>query len=110
MLEPNKIGWIEREELALGPLDARLRPIAVMPCTTDVHSVWEGLVSSLDKPLILGHEGVGEIIEVGSGVKDKEYGTDRGNCSGRESGGVLVEVKVFSLNHLEQILQQEENR
>jgi threonine dehydrogenase-like Zn-dependent dehydrogenase len=74
MLEPNKIGWIEREEPALGPLDARLRPVAVMPCTTDVHSVWEGLVASLDKPLILGHEGVGQIIEIGSEVKDFKVG------------------------------------
>lgn len=74
MLKPNQIGWIEREEAQIGPYDALLRPVAVMPCTTDVHSVWEGIVESLDKPLILGHEGVGEIIKTGSEVKDFKTG------------------------------------
>ena len=42
MLSPGKTGWIEKEKPACGPLDAIVRPIAISPCTSDVHTVWEG--------------------------------------------------------------------
>jgi len=74
MLEPNKVGWVEKKDPEFSPLDAVLRPIAVMPCTTDVHSVWEGLVPELAEPLIIGHEGVGEVVKVGSLVNDFKVG------------------------------------
>ena len=42
MLGIGKIGWIEKDKPACGPLDAIVRPLAVAPCTSDVHTVWEG--------------------------------------------------------------------
>ena len=73
MLGINKIGWIEKDRPACGPLDAIVRPIALAPCTSDVHTVWEGAIGDRHN-LILGHEGVGEICEVGNLVKDFKPG------------------------------------
>lgn len=39
MLEIGKVGWIEKERPECGPLDAILKPIAIAPCTSDVHTV-----------------------------------------------------------------------
>ncbi|MDR2956739.1 MAG: NAD(P)-dependent alcohol dehydrogenase [Coriobacteriales bacterium] len=68
MLGIGNIGWIEKERPACGPLDAIVRPIALAPCTSDVHTVWEGAIGDR-YDLILGHEGVGEIVEIGELVK-----------------------------------------
>lgn len=73
MLEIGKTGWIEKEEPKCGALDAIVKPVAVSPCTSDVHTVWEGAVGQRSN-LILGHESVGEIVEVGSLVKDFKPG------------------------------------
>ena len=73
MLGIGKTGWIEKERPACGPLDAICRPIAVAPCTSDVHTVWEGAIGERSD-MILGHEAVGEVVEVGSMVKDFKPG------------------------------------
>jgi threonine dehydrogenase-like Zn-dependent dehydrogenase len=73
MLGIGKIGWIEKEKPKCGPLDAIVRPIALAPCTSDVHTVWEGAIGERSN-LILGHEGVGEITEVGDLVKEFKPG------------------------------------
>ena len=73
MLGIGKTGWIEKEKPVCGPLDAICRPLALAPCTSDVHTVWEGAIGDR-KDLILGHEGVGEVVEVGSLVKDFKPG------------------------------------
>ena len=73
MLGIGKIGWIEKDIPECGPLDAIVRPIAVSPCTSDVHTVWEGAIGERSD-LILGHEAVGEITEVGRLVKDFKTG------------------------------------
>lgn len=57
----------------MGPYDAIVKPIAVAPCTSDIHTVFEGALGDR-KNLILGHEAVGEIVEVGSEVKDFKPG------------------------------------
>ena len=58
-------GWIEKEEPVIGPLDAKIRPIAVAPCSSDV-----SIIQDMDLPnVILGHESVGIVEEVGSLVK-----------------------------------------
>ncbi|MDR1166820.1 MAG: NAD(P)-dependent alcohol dehydrogenase [Deltaproteobacteria bacterium] len=69
MLKLNEVGWIEKERPACGPKDAIVRPLAVSPCTSDVHTVWEGALGDRNN-LILGHEAVGEVVEVGNLVKD----------------------------------------
>ena len=73
MLGIGKTGWIEKEVPICGPLDAIVKPIAVSPCTSDIHTVWEGAIGERTD-MILGHEAVGEIVEVGFLVKDLKVG------------------------------------
>lgn len=56
-------------EPKLTPYGAILRPVAVTPCSSDVHTVYGG--GSRKAPnLVLGHECVAEIIETGELVRD----------------------------------------
>lgn len=73
MLGIGKTGWIEKEKPVCGPLDALIRPLALSPCTSDVHTVWEGALGERTD-MILGHEGCGVVEEVGSMVKDFKPG------------------------------------
>lgn len=73
MLEIGKTGWIEKDVPSCGPNDAICKPIALAPCTSDTHTVWEGAIGNRHN-LILGHEAVGEVVEVGSEVKDFKVG------------------------------------
>lgn len=73
MLGIGKTGWIEKDKPVCGPLDALVKPIAVSPCTSDIHTVWEGALGERHD-MILGHESVGEVAEVGSLVKDFKPG------------------------------------
>jgi threonine dehydrogenase-like Zn-dependent dehydrogenase len=54
-------------------MDAVVRPLAISPCTSDVHTVWEGAIGEKFN-MILGHEAVGEVVEVGNLVKDFKPG------------------------------------
>lgn len=67
------VGWIEKPDYVCGPDDVICRPIALAPCSSDVHSAYE-----MEGPWlvdrILGHESVGEILEVGENVKDFKVG------------------------------------
>lgn len=73
MLGIGKTGWIEKEMPKCGPMDAIVKPIAVSPCTSDVHTVWEGALGERTD-MILGHEAVGEVVEVGALVRDFKPG------------------------------------
>lgn len=73
MLGIGKTGWIEKDIPNCGPLDAIVKPIAVSPCTSDIHTVWEGAIGERTD-MILGHEAVGEVVEVGSLVRDFALG------------------------------------
>ena len=73
MLGIGKTGWIEKEDPKCGPLDAICKPLALAPCTSDVHTVWEGAIGER-MDMILGHEACGEILEVGELVKDFKVG------------------------------------
>ncbi len=73
MLSIGKTGWIEKERPACGPDDAIIRPLALSPCTSDVHTVWAGALGERHN-MILGHEGCGVVDEVGSNVKDFKPG------------------------------------
>ena len=54
-------------------MDAICKPLALAPCTSDVHTVWAGAIGDRHN-MILGHEAVGEVVEVGSLVKDFKVG------------------------------------
>lgn len=73
MLGIGQIGWIEKNEPECGELDAIVKPLAVSPCTSDIHTVWEGAIGDRHD-MILGHEAVGEVVEVGKLVKDIKVG------------------------------------
>ena len=73
MLRIGETGWIEKERPACGPKDAIIRPLAISPCTSDVHTVWEGALGERHN-MILGHEACGVVDEVGSEVKDFKPG------------------------------------
>ena len=59
MLGIGKASWIDKDRPLCGPMDAIVRPLAVAPCTSDVHTVWEGAIGER-KDMILGHEATGE--------------------------------------------------
>ena len=73
MLKIGQTGWIEKDAPVCGPMDAICKPIALAPCTSDVHTVWAGAIGDR-KDMILGHEAVGEVVEVGKLVKDFKVG------------------------------------
>lgn len=73
MLKIGETGWIEKEKPICGPNDALVKPLALSPCTSDVHTVWEGAIGDRHN-MILGHEGCGVVAEVGSNVKDFKVG------------------------------------
>ena len=73
MLGPSKTGFIEKEDPKVGSRDALVRLLAVAPCTSDLHTVFEDALGPREN-MILGHEACGEIVEVGSEVKDFKVG------------------------------------
>lgn len=73
MLKIGEVGWIEKERPYCGPTDALVRPLALSPCTSDIHTVWEGAIGERHN-MILGHEGCGVVEEVGELVKDFKPG------------------------------------
>ncbi|WP_241080947.1 NAD(P)-dependent alcohol dehydrogenase [Natranaerofaba carboxydovora] len=73
MKQIGETAWIDKEKPEAGPRDAILRPIAIAPCTSDIHTVYEGGIGERQN-LVLGHEAVGEVIEVGSKVEDFRSG------------------------------------
>ena len=64
VIATGKPGWLEKERPTCGPLDAIVCPKVVAPCTSDTHTMHGG--AGPKKNLILGHEAVGEVEEVGS--------------------------------------------
>ena len=73
MLGIGKTGWIDKQAPECGPLDAICKPLAIAPCTSDVHTVWAGALGDRHV-MILGHEAIGEVVEVGALVKDFKPG------------------------------------
>ena len=73
MLKIGQVGWIEKDKPFCGAMDAIVKPIAISPCSSDIHTVWAGAIGDRHD-MILGHEAVGEVVEVGSLVKDFKVG------------------------------------
>jgi threonine dehydrogenase-like Zn-dependent dehydrogenase len=65
---PRELEWRDSEQPQLDSDDAAIvRPIAVATCDLDALIVFGG--SPFPAPFALGHEGVGEVVEVGDRVK-----------------------------------------
>ena len=73
MLKIGASGWIEKDIPEIGPMDAIVKPLAVAICISDVHTLWEGAIGDRHN-MILGHEACGEVVKVGSLVKDFKSG------------------------------------
>jgi threonine dehydrogenase-like Zn-dependent dehydrogenase len=73
MLRVGQVGWINAEKPKIGPFDAIVRPLAVAPSTEDVDMAFKGVIGE-QGPVILGHEAVGKVIEVGEAVKSIKPG------------------------------------
>ncbi len=74
MLRIGAVGWIEKDAITpCGPLDAICRPLIVAACTSDLHTCYEGAIGERHN-MFLGHEAIGEVIEVGNLVKDFKVG------------------------------------
>ncbi len=71
--EIGKLGWMEKPDPVCGPDEVICRPLAISPCSSDVHTAWEMDAPWL-KDITLGHEALGEIIEAGPLVKDFKVG------------------------------------
>ncbi len=75
MTGPGKVGWIEKDKPKAGPTDAIIKTTAIAPCSSDIHTVWEGGADFIgDNVRILGHEAIGIVDEVGSEVTDFKPG------------------------------------
>ena len=70
---PGRASWYNAPKPELVPYGAILRPIMVAPCTSDVHTVYGG-GSPKSSHLILGHECIAQILEVGEYVNDFRNG------------------------------------
>lgn len=64
-------GWIEKEIPEVGPFEALCSPVAILPCTSDVHNAKH---RKTYPNRILGHEGVGKVEKVGEFVTDLQPG------------------------------------
>jgi len=73
MKKIGEVGWITKDRPKCGPTDAIIKPLALAPCTSDIHTVYEGGVGERHD-MVLGHEACGEIVEVGELVKDFKVG------------------------------------
>lgn len=67
------IAYIEKERPLLAAAHgALLKPLLVSPCTSDVHTIWQGSPKCPD--LTLGHEVIARVEEVGAEVTDFHVG------------------------------------
>lgn len=67
------IAYIEKERpTLLAAHGALLKPLLVSPCTSDVHTIWQGSPKRPD--LTLGHEVIARVEEVGAEVTDFHAG------------------------------------
>ena len=67
------IAYIEKERPTLIDVHgALLKPLLVSPCTSDVHTIWQGSPKRPD--LTLGHEVIARVEEVGAEVTDFRAG------------------------------------
>ncbi|CAI8890354.1 zinc-dependent alcohol dehydrogenase [Methylocaldum szegediense] len=57
----------------LNPRDAIVRITSTAICGSDLH-LYDGLIPAMEKGDILGHEFMGEVVDVGSGIKNLKVG------------------------------------
>ncbi len=68
-LPEGKFGFFEKEKPTPGRGEALIRPLILGVCTSDVHQV-----EFAEEYTVLGHEGIGEVVEIGEDVTDIKVG------------------------------------
>lgn len=66
-LDFNVHGWFEKDKPFIKPETAIIRPLILGVCTSDVHQIQMEMSTNFT---VLGHEGIGEIVETGDNVTD----------------------------------------
>ena len=74
VLEPNRLGFLDLPEPALQPFDALVQVEACAICNSTDWKVIEGEFVRGSFPILLGHESVGRVIQVGTGVRSFKVG------------------------------------
>ncbi len=72
MITVDQPGWIEKDVPTFGCADALVRPIVLAPCSSDCHVMHGGAGPKENR--ILGHEAVGEVVDVGRHVTRVKVG------------------------------------
>lgn len=58
-----------------GPGQVKVKVLAASICSSDVHALYNGYMADRYRyPVIIGHEGAGEVVEVGEGVTSIQVG------------------------------------
>lgn len=69
-----QVGWVEKAKPRAGSRDAIVRPLALAPCSSEIHMIWGDMGDYMPPDRIMGHEAVGVVDEVGSEVRDFSVG------------------------------------
>lgn len=95
---PGKKSWTEvPNPIIMNPTDVIVRVDTTTICGTDLH-ILKGDVPAVSVGRILGHEGVGEITEIGSSVTTLKVG-DRVLISCIKSCGSCINCKIGLYSH-----------
>lgn len=70
---PEKLEFVEVDTPKIGPDEILMKIKKVGICGTDLH-IYKGGMSDLPVPLIMGHEFVGDVVEVGANVTNVKVG------------------------------------
>lgn len=91
--QPLRVMQVARPKPGPGQILIRLETSGV--CHSDVH-IWKGDVRAdpAPRPFILGHEGVGEVAALGSGVRDWALGDRAGAAWLHDTCGVCAECRA----------------
>jgi threonine dehydrogenase-like Zn-dependent dehydrogenase len=85
------------EPTILNPRDAVLRITSTAICGSDLH-LYNGLIPTMEKGDVLGHEFMGEVVEVGSAVQNLKAGDRVVNAFPISCGNCLMcQRELFSL-------------
>ncbi len=97
---PGKRGWEEKPKPVIkNPFDAIIRMTKTTICGTDLH-IMKGDVPEVIEGLILGHEGIGVVEEVGTGVSNFKL-ADKVLISCITSCGICDACKKSMYSHCE---------
>ena len=66
-IEQDVLGWVDIELDECGPYDAICKPLAMAPCTSDVHIVWGHAYMSDAPNRVVGHEATAEVVKHSDG-------------------------------------------